>query len=177
MAICSRAKYREITGDTTTSDADVDSALADAQEDLEEQTDRFYESATRTESLLLDKDGYVYPKALPVVSVSVPTVTTVDGNRVLIGSLINISEVVDTRVSVTYVGGYAAADLPFRLVKLVARMAYADIHFNPDTPSGATSVKVGDVAFSGSRLDPQGERYIRRGIRLWTHPSRRLEAY
>lgn len=174
--ICTRAEYRTITGDTTTADAAVDDALAGAQRDLEEQTDRFFESATRTESLLLDKEGYVYPRALPITSVSVPSQVEVDGNRVLIGSLLNISQTIDTRVTVTYVGGYTAP-LPVRLVQLVARMAYRDLHFNPSQPSGATSVKVGDVAFSGPNLDHLGHRWIRRQITTWCHPSRRLETY
>lgn len=177
MAICSRERYREITGDITSEDSVVDAELAYAQQDLEERTDRLYESATRTESLLLDREGYVYPKALPVVSVSIPTQSAVDGNRVLIGSLVNISNSADTRVSVTYVGGYAEGAFPIGLVELVAAMAYQRLHRITDLPLGVTSVKVGDVAYSGKNLRDVNADYIKKGIRSWVHPARRLEKY
>lgn len=174
--ICTRAQYRTITGDTATADATVDQALADAQRDLQERTSRLYEVATRTESLLVDREGYVYPKAIPLVSVSSPAQSSVDGNRVLVGSALNVSigTLIDTRVAVTYVGGYAADEIPFSLTKLVARMAFRDLH--PDVPLNATSIKVGDVSFSGDRLRRLIDG-IDRDLLRWVHPSARLEFY
>src|SRR5687768_5723200 len=104
MAICSREKYRELMKDTTNFDGDVDAALAEAQEFLEETTGRLFESAERTEVLLVTSDGYVHPSAVPITSVSVPSNSTIDGNRVLVGSYFSLNISPSDYVTFTYVG-------------------------------------------------------------------------
>lgn len=168
MAICSRAQYRNLTNDLASFDGDVDEALANAQATLEFETDRLFEQATRTEVLRVDVDGYVYPKALPIVSVSVPANTTIDGDRVLAGvSSLTVLLTANSDISLTYVGGYTAANMPKSLIKLVARMAYAELFFESPFPKGATRVKVGDVEYAGENLGADPDSRLARDIRRW----------
>jgi hypothetical protein len=175
VAICSRAKYRSLTGDSTTADADVDAALADAQRDLEERTERLFESATRTETLRVSPSGRVYPKATPITSVTTPANSTIDGNGIVVGGFLNIFTGEYSTIAVTYTGGYSAETMPVRVVKLVARMAYAELHENSLIPSGATRVKVGDVEVAGANLGAVDSTALTRDIRRLRRSQ--LEAY
>lgn len=174
--ICNRATYRLLMHDTDSYDGDVDAALAEAQDFLEEETDRKFELGTFTEVLRIDKDGYAYPSASPIVSVATPINSTVDGNRVLVGSYYNLSISPSDTTSVTYTGGYAADALPRSLVRLVARIAYSYLKHETSTdfPEGVKSVTVGDVSYTLSDAANSDDR-IMRDVRRWDR--KRLEWY
>lgn len=177
MAICDRATYRRLMQDTVTADADVDIALAEAQEFLEEETGRKFETALRTEILRVSSDGYVHPAAVPVASVTLPTNSTIDGNRVRVGGYLDVSIGPSDNVTLTYTGGYAAADLPRSLVKLVARIAYAALPHPSNVPAGAKSVTVGDVSYTLGDVSSAAyeDATLMRDVRKWDR--QRLEWY
>lgn len=89
MTLLTRQVYRQMTGDMTNLDSDVDAALVVAQQLLEEALGRGFvdnnplsgtvgqwvsglEYGTHTEVIRLHFDGRAYPMAIPVYSVSNP---------------------------------------------------------------------------------------------------------
>lgn len=184
MTICTKAEYRRRTGDSSSYDGLVDTALAKAQKLVEDKTDRFFESATRTETLTVKENGRVYPHALPLTSVSVPAGASVDGSSVIGtgGSWVDPDYSLNipdwtfpaTRrltSTVTYIGGYTADTMPDDVVGLVAEIAELALHpaSMAGVPAGATAVTSGSHTVSGpflggsSSLPPA----IARQLRLW----------
>lgn len=174
MAICTVAQYRAIIGDTTTADATVQAALDDAQVYLQEESDREFELAERTEFLVVDHLGYVYPRALPLEAVTVPTNSTVDGSRVLVGSLLNLAINPSERIVITYTGGYAPDAFPIKLIRLVARLAEYFLPTVSDLPRGITSASVGDVSYTAAESLADNSALMR-DVRSWDRS--RLEWY
>lgn len=89
MTLLTRAVYRQMTGDMTNLDSDVDAALINAQQQLEEALNRGWvdnvpgsptlgtwisglEYGTKTENLRLHFDGRGYPLGIPIFSISSP---------------------------------------------------------------------------------------------------------
>lgn len=160
--ICTEQQYRKITGDKNSYSGDVLEALADAQNTVEEKTNRFYELAERTEKLSRYSDGKVYPSATPVVSVSSPVGAAIEGNSVsstewYYGDVAVNWFISDSRngyplVELTYTGGWAAGSIPVAIVKVTAEIAKLALTPSSDLPQGATSVTVGDVTVTGNNL-------------------------
>lgn len=175
------ARYRDITGDSTSSSAVIEDALTDAQALLEEELHRPLEQGTRTERCRIfgePRGATVYPSATPLVTTS--TGGTVVGHAIVApttgGSFLLDP---DGYATVTYLGGYdpaaTAGDadyLPRTLERAIAWAARALV--DPATfasvPSGATSASVGDVSLTwGPGGSPaQGEvSFDRKLVRRW----------
>lgn len=172
--ICDVDTYRRITHDNDTADADVELALADAQAFLEDETERGFELAERTEVLHYSADGYVYPSTTPIVSVSAPANSTIDGGRVRTGSHLSVSIGSSDTATLTYTAGYAEGEFPRHLVSLVARLAYAGLPHTSNVPEGATSVTVGDVSYTIASA-VSSDTSLNREVRRWDR--KRLEVY
>lgn len=181
MSICSRAQYRLYTGDLQSYDGAADTALVNSQSYVEDQTERYLESDTYTETLEVKSNGRVYPRALPLTSVSSPTGATIEGPAILgagygwdsvdidtSNTLTLVPRYLVSRATVTYIGGYGEGEAPIDLVKLIANIAYADMHPQPAL-AGASSISVGDVTVTGS--SGSYSRDIVRGLTRWGRRS------
>lgn len=156
--ICGLQAYRRITRDRESFDGDVLDALVAAQKIVQRRTDRFFERGTYTETLLTHPDGRVYPRGLPLVSVSSPANVKVEGAAIFGGVSIFNDVLINWQglqsnppLQVTYVGGYLPEDMPEEIVQVVAEIAYistTSMHL-VDVPTGVTSVSVGDVSYTG----------------------------
>jgi hypothetical protein len=162
------ATYKLVTGDRFSAEADVLAALARAQSRAEEVTERKFDRAERTETLVIDEGGYVWPAAYPVVSVTLPSTATVGDDAMSIKAGVAswqdavadllpaaVSCAVRPRVLTTYTGGYATvSDAPTGLTDAICELAYR--YLNPaDTstiPAGATSVSATGQSVSGGKL-------------------------
>lgn len=165
-AIVSVSTYRHFTHDTTTSDDDVTTAIADGIEVVEEILRRPLESKERTEDVYIEwrgnapYGGYMYPLATPITAV--PSGYSILGDAIVLGSatltvgdlpgpFFDYENINDARsiMSITYTGGWTADTLPMSLTRAICEAAFGLTRpFNSSVPIGATSVKVGDVAVS-----------------------------
>lgn len=184
--ICSRAQYRAITRDFASADADVDEALARAQSRCEELTERLWEKAERTETLEVRTGGYVYPKAYPVESVSVPDNAVVSDGQTGIYVGISAGLAWDSvtgapavrTTSVTSVGGYEDDEMPAEIVEAVAELAQYKL--NPPTgigiPAGATSIGGAGQSVAGRRLGGAGALppTVKDSFFRWRHVAARM---
>lgn len=178
MTLLSRADYRVLAKDTVSADSDADAAIVNAQAQIEEILGRTgtLEHGTVTETLSLWPDGMVYPRAVPVDSATTGYVTSrqvylsdptyVDpvggGVDILTRSWPgqeNDGRAYSTRavaplVSITYVGGYTAGNVPFGLKRAIALLAKSYVDPNPgddllvNAPAGTKSLTVGDTSIT-----------------------------
>lgn len=154
MTLLDVAAYRRLTGDSTTPDATVTAALTDAQRLVEEYLRRPLEKAERTEQLRVYRLGdgrrIVYPSATPITAVPAGLIVEgvgVTGQDLLSGFAAWLgSETGHT--SLTYTGGYTAAQLPLTIGREIARLAQQLTQPVAAVPAGATDVRVGDVSVS-----------------------------
>lgn len=159
------ATYKLVTGDTFSTQADAEAALARAQSKAEEITGRLFDKTERTETLAVDDQGKVWPSAQPIAAVSSPTTATItdDGLSILVASSgawwltqgwgAVLSE--RPRYAVTYTGGYdGSTPAPTGLVDAICELAHR--YRNPadmsTTPAGATSLGAGGQSVAGRRL-------------------------
>lgn len=166
MSLASIAQYRMVTNDLTTEDYKVTSALADAQNQIEEFCQREFDQAQRTETLRLYPNGRVYPKAFPLVSVLNMAGAMIDGWAVLLGygyqwATTGLNPFVsgfgaDTwawtpQITMTYTGGYAPGLIPPSVTRAACQVTYDLLHpvMMAGVPTGATSITVGDTSISG----------------------------
>lgn len=142
MALVTVARYQTLTGDTTTEPTLVLSRLADAQSYVEDFLMRrdILESAERTESLVPDRNGRLYPSATPV--------TEADGYEID-GNVLEVSFPSsydwEGSVTVTYTGGYTSATVPISIERAIAKIAQ-QLNGLPSGPIGAKSVTLGDAS-------------------------------
>lgn len=154
------ARYKAITGDTTTGDPAISAAIEDATDRLEERLDRPLRSASRSEAMYPDQMGRAYPHAVPI--------TVADGYTIDGYSLVGawpwpwFDIVTDSRVApqIVYTGGWvertanptAPNRLPTYFEEDIAWAAYALLHPSSDGgaayPAGAVSVSLGDASVS-----------------------------
>jgi hypothetical protein len=163
-------RYRTITKDTTTAEAAVLDALADAQALLEGDLGRGLESAERTERLQLHSNLRVYPAVTPI--------TVADGYTIYgFSELLGASpaggpfDLTDPQYAeVTYTGGYTAATVPTCIERDIAWAAYQLLGLDASShiPAGATSVRVGDTAVTFAKPRSAADAGIR-----WTSPTLR----
>lgn len=164
------ATYKIVTGDTFSSQADAEAALARAQRKAEDIAERLFDKMERTETLPADDQGKVWPKAYPVESVSVPSTAVLadDGQSISVagdttwwqGLLPGSSLSQRPRYAVTYVGGYdTATPAPTGLQDAICELAHR--YRNPaDTttlPAGARAVAATGQSASGGRLGGSGQ--------------------
>lgn len=136
MAICSATEYRRYTNDLTSYDGWVDSALEDAQAEVERISDRSFEADVAYEEYTPPLHFAAYP-----------------GEGVGIDSYGNQYEL--SAAATTYtITAYEPETMPVGLKRLVAKIA--NLMLTPATyenvPLGATSISVGDISISGKNL-------------------------
>lgn len=141
--LCSVADYQTFTGDLTSSQGAVEPLLAEAELIIASMLQRVgISDGTYTERLrifydpvatgLFGPSGWVYPSATPITAVMIPDGTTVLSDLVtirdvspdadpigLFGSPIQL----DRYCTVTYEGGWTAANVPRRIARAIARVA------------------------------------------------------
>ncbi len=186
------ATYKLVTGDTFSSQADAEAALARAQSKAEEITGRLFDKAERTETLPVDDRGKVWPSAYPIAAVSLPTGATItdDGLSILTSSNVwwqGLSTVLPLpgvlaerpRAAVTYTGGYdGTTPAPIGLVDAICELAHR--YRNPadmsTVPAGATSLGASGQSVSGPRLGGSASvpPALRAAILKFQHISGRL---
>ena len=172
------ARYREITGDTTSASAVVETAIDDAQALLEDQLRRPLEQAARTERLRVFADGRVYPRATPIISAQAGA--DIYGNAIVDGTPEGTFLEPDDFAEVTYTGGYDPAEtdlsavdyVPVELQRAVAWAAYAILRpaDGLQAPAGARSATVGDVSVTfgpGGAAAPGEVEFDRGLVRRW----------
>ncbi len=156
------ARYRVITGDTTTAASAASAAIEDATSLLSEALGRpeALKSEARTETMHVDTAGVVRPLAVPVTVAAGYDFDT----AALYGASpdstpfrgIEASDLPAT-VSVTYTGGWvertanpsAANRLPSAMEIDIAHAAYRLTHPTiGSVPAGASSVSLGDASVS-----------------------------
>lgn len=147
------AEYRRFIGDTTTTDADVEQAMLDAQKLVEEWLRRELSQKQRTETLRVYGDR-VYPSSTPLLST---TSGTIDRTAIIPKTTANSNldwlsggwqDCLDDSATVTYVGGFTDSTLPRTLQLAIARTARELLDgaiTSTDVPDGASSISVGDV--------------------------------
>lgn len=171
------ADYQWLTGDRTSTPADVAQAIADAVVMAEEELVRTIGYGQYTENLYLYENGMVFPSAVPID----PTKPITSGEQIYnpatdnaAGSIIQgfgvwvgwfsplpwmpvWSGVIPPQTNVTYMGGYqpyktvggSTPGLPPKLARVLARIAYYILHPNMLQPMGQKSVAIGGVSLSG----------------------------
>lgn len=161
-ALVTVARYRTLTGDTSTAASAASAAIEDATSLLAEDLGRpdALDSRERTETMHVDEGGQLRPLAVPVtvcagydfdtaaIRGASPDSTPFRG--------IEASDLPAT-VSVTYTGGFvertanpsAANRLPVSLEADIAHAAYRLTHPTiGSVPAGASSVSLGDASVS-----------------------------
>jgi hypothetical protein len=175
-------RYRQITGDFTSADAEIDRCVTDAQELLEEYLDRPLARAERTEAMRPDSHGRTWPKATPF---DTPDGYEVDGLAIVGAAPFGVlSSFIDptSTVSITYTGGWAdpreetptGPDLPTCIQRDLAwaahRLAHpAGVGSQVTTPAGATSVRLGDAAVT---YGPSGAPAPQETNRWWSKQTK-----
>lgn len=151
-------RYRQITGDHTSTDAEIDRCVTDAQALLEEYLGRPLQLAERTEAIVPDRNGMLWPRVTPIVEAEG---WTIDGLG-LVGTAVWFGALATT--DVTYRGGWERPDaedpegpvLPTCIQRDLAGAAYRLAHPQISTVAGiipgAESVRLGDAAVTGKHL-------------------------
>lgn len=155
MSLLTEARYRAITGDTTTAASAVEDAIEEAEAILADALQRELAEDERTEKLVPTRDGYLWPSCTPI---TVATGYMIDGYG-LAGSFGPAWPDETGRVEVTYTGGWVERTanpsvtnrLPVCIERDLAYAAASIIVAEPVTttspyPVGATSVRLGDAA-------------------------------
>lgn len=179
-------RYQAITGDHSHDMPSVSARLEEAQDLLEEALDRPLLEAVRTERLTPTRDGYLWPRCVPILTA---TGYVVDGHG-LKGSFGPPWPDEAGQVAVTYTGGWversanpsATNRLPAYIERDIAFAAFALFTYEPDAagrdmtsqafPAGATSVRLGDAAVTfGPDGPPRPEDLIQwsRRTLAWRH--------
>lgn len=165
-------RYRQITGDHGSTDAEVTRCVADAVDLLEEVLDRPLASAERTENMRPDRLGRLWPRATPIAEADT---YEIDGLALTgaspFGPAVGFLDP-STFLAVTYTGGWtderpeeydpedaANVPLPYCIARDLAWAAYRLAH--PEGaqtatgfPAGATSVRLGDASVSFGAAGP-----------------------
>lgn len=195
-ALVTEDQYRRWSFDKVNEwdDPALQSALDDALADIEEYTNRHFESATRTETLRIFYKtpgayqylGYfVVPSAPPIASVSAPVGGAVFNEDLIVGisppSIFGGGLWGDDQAdfaTVTYTGGFTSATLPVTVGRVLAKHAFRRMSPNlmlDRLPPGVTSVKNGDLALAFKLQGYVGDVGLDRGSRVALRAWRRVE--
>lgn len=144
MRLVDAETYARYTGDTSTDAEDVDEALDDATQLLEERLGRTLALGTHTETLRRI-GGRVYPSVLPLSSA---TGYEVEGDAIVDVQPDTWTDRPDGPATVTYVGGFTTETLPRAIARDISFCAQQllEVQVASEVPVGATSVRVGDIA-------------------------------
>lgn len=155
--------YRTMTGDEDIPATVLASLLLDAQLEVERYLERFLVNEERTEKLVPDREGWLWPSAVPITAVS--TGMRFNGYGIHWGGPFGYSDVIsgEPEVETVYTGGYTPANMPRTIKEAICRIVrrwYEAMSPTPDVfdaiPAGATSVKQGDssITFGPSGFNP-----------------------
>lgn len=189
-------QYQQVTGDTTTAEADWDAALDDALDLFQRRTRRTLLYAQYTERLYLYANGTVFPSATPLdvtKGVQSPNgappedVGVFQGNGIWVGWYVPLPSlpmwegVVPPQTDITYWGGWTGPSgpgpyLPTSIKRVLARIAWYALH--PVTmaglPAGAKSISVAGVSAAGDlSFMVDSDTRLRKDIVRWRHPHAR----
>lgn len=175
-------RYRAITGDRSNQEAAVTAAIEQAEEELTDVLGRPLAEGSYTDRLTPTRDGWLWPKATPIVDAPGWTINGLGLEPAYSGWPCRDA------VDVTYTGGWvertanptAANRLPSCIEEDLAWRARAIVC--PDAagidlsqiPAGATSVRLGDAAVSFGGNGAPGAARSEAGGRKW---SRRTLSY
>lgn len=160
MDIVTVQDYRDLTGDSLTSDGTVSARLEVAVGLVNEGTQRFLQLDTYTEKLAMHAGWLVYPSGVPLQSVVSPSAAQpMFGGYALGGAdatfwwdpVVGPIDwwLVDPFAEVTYVGGYTYATLPVGLRLIICDIAFALGSRSPVlTGAAVQSAGVSDVSVS-----------------------------
>jgi hypothetical protein len=158
--------YVRITGDSDSSQDEVEAALDDMLAMVQEELDRFLVLGTYTETLPMSPQGSVFPRAVPVSSItasSAPDAAIDDDGYSIRGVAtltftdsplgiddLEISGEASPYGTLTYQGGYTHADFPVKLRRIIARLATVSLNGSggSNLPPGTTAASVGDTSIS-----------------------------
>lgn len=163
-------RYRQITGDFASTDAEVERCITDATELLEGYLNRPLALLERTEEMRPDRRGRLWPKATPITE---SASYEIDGLALTgtapFGPLASFIDPVSF-ITVEYTGGWqderavdwvpgATPALPYCIARDIAfaanRMANpAGVTTATGFPAGATSVRLGDAAVTFGTQGP-----------------------
>lgn len=163
-------RYRQITGDFASTDAEVERCITDAVELLEGYLDRPLAEAERAENMRPDRRGRLWPKATPILEADG---FEIDGISLTgtapFGPLASFIDPTSF-ITVTYTGGWTderpddwtagvTPVLPYCIARDLAfaanRMANpAGVTTATGFPAGATSVRLGDAAVTFGTSGP-----------------------
>lgn len=157
MSLVTYARYRVITGDTTSAATAVTAAIDDAQALLEERLQRELAQGERIERMYPDSNGRLYPHVTPIVTP--PTGLLADGDILYsTGPFRTVPDFIfeGNWVDLTYTGGYlertanpnAANRLPEHVERDLALTAYVLVNRSLPAaliPVGASMARLGDA--------------------------------
>lgn len=158
------AGYQARTGDDLASDAEILTALDDAEQLLDEELRRTLAYGSHTETMRIHDDGRMYPRAWPLVACDT---NTIDGRALLGGTpdvaqfiaLVGVNDV-PARATVTYDGGFDdgtdSEPLPIVLRDALYDLTAAILASSPAAPTGVVSASVGDVTVTYARPSGSG---------------------
>ncbi len=182
-------RYQAITGNYDSDSPSISARIEEAQDMLEEALDRGLHAVERTERLVPTRDGWLWPRCVPI---TVATGYTIDGDG-LRGPFGPAWPDETGRVTVTYTGGWvertanpnATNRLPVYVERDIAFAAFALAAYEPSDhgqivphnfPAGATSVRLGDAAVTfgpdGPARPEDQIRWSRRTL-AWKHRTER----
>lgn len=191
MSLVTVATYQSITGHYDCDSPTVSARLEEAVELLEDALDRKLAHAEHTELLRPTRDGYLWPRVVPITAADG---YTIDGDGIYSSVAGPVFPDTTGRVSTTYSGGFversanptATNRLPAYIERDLCFAAFALYQAEPDRdgnqitpvtyPAGATSVRLGDAAVTfGPGGPPRPEdaiQWSRRTLR-WRHSTTR----
>jgi hypothetical protein len=195
--LVSNQQYRKITGDTWSDDDDVSEAIEDAITMVCQECTRTLKYGYYREVQYLYQSGMVFPSAVPID----PTMP-ISSNEVIYnpltddnpGSVIQgwgvwvgwftplpwmpvFTGVLDPQTSITYWGGYRQSNLPPKLRRLIAKIAFKSIVENNNTlvgvPGGVVGASVGGININGVGMSMLSltDQTIKRDLRRFKRPQ------
>lgn len=165
-------RYVQLTGDSTTPSAQVESAIPDAEREMERILRRPLWLDTYTHALPVHEGGRAYPKAVPIASLPASATFQLEDAttfRYVVRDSVSgpigpadIGEWFDGNAgacampelfglaTVTYTGGWTETTMPMAVARGLARLvhAYANPTIQTELIEGATSQSLGDASVS-----------------------------
>ncbi len=145
LSLVPLARYRFLSGDTTSSDQDVTDALVEAVELIEDYLRRKLANGLHTESLLPVR-GKVYPSCKPITAVA--EFDVLEGAAISLG----LQPRAGTAAVVEYEGGWTAQNIPRTILIAIVETAHELLSSAqsagtaPAGTYGARNLSVGDVS-------------------------------
>lgn len=189
-------QYQSISGDTVTSQEDVEDALSEAIDMVCQECTRTLAYGQYSEVQFLYDNGMVFPSAVPIDPAKAVTSNSaiydpatdnapgsiIQGFGVWVGWFTPLpwmpiwSGILDPQTNLIYWGGYRQSTLPPKLRRLIVRIAFKSIVGNNNwlagLAGGVKSVSVNGVSISGSLTAGSiTDSQIKRDLRRFRRPQ------